>query len=195
MLILIAGLVLFLGTHAFTMAREPRAALIGRIGAGPYRGLYSLVSLIGLVLIVYGFGAYRASGYVPLWDPPVWTRHLALTLMPISFVLLAASQTGGRIRRAVKHPMLAAVKIWAFSHLLANGDLGSVLLFGLFLAYAVVDRIAVKRRAPEAHAHEEVVVSGWRADIAAVVIGLGLYVAFALWLHPVLIGVPVMPGR
>ncbi len=195
MLILILGLILFLGTHALSMARETRAGLIARLGEGPFKGLYSAVSLIGLVLIVYGFGVYRASGYVQVWNPPVWTQHLALALMPVAFVLLAAAYTRGRIRRAAKHPMLAAVKVWALAHLLANGDLGSMLLFGLFLAYAVVDRIAVKRRAPEAHAHEEVVVSGWGADIAAVAIGLGLYLAFAFWLHPLLIGVSVMPGR
>ena len=132
MTMLIAGLVVFLGIHTFTTLREPRAALIGRIGEGPYKGLFSLAAAVGLVLIAWGFGRYRANGYVPVWDPPFALRHLALTLMWFSFVALAAAYApAGKIKGMLRHPMLVAVKIWALAHLLANGDLGSLLLLSL----------------------------------------------------------------
>jgi uncharacterized membrane protein len=146
MAILILGLIVFIGAHAFTMARAARARAIARLGEGPYKGLYSLVSLLGLILIVWGYGSYRAGGYVQVWDPPVWTRHLALPLVWLAFVAMVAAYIPGRIRRALKHPMLAGLKIWALAHLLANGDLGSIILFGALLAWAVVARIAAKRR-------------------------------------------------
>jgi uncharacterized membrane protein len=195
--LLILGLILFIGTHAFTMAREPRAKLVGRIGEGPYKGLYSLLSLAGIVLIAIGFGQYRQAGYIPVWDPPVWTRHLALTLVWFAFVFVAAAYLPGRIKQAAKgHPMLLGVKIWAVAHLLANGDLGSILLFGSILAWAVAARISAKRR-DEVVPHGGPAASpfGWRNDILAVVIGTAVYVVFVLWLHPLLIGVPVLPGR
>lgn len=196
MTLLVLGLIVFLGTHAFSMARKARASLVGRIGEGAYKGLYSLVSAVGIVLIAIGFGRYRAEGYIPVWDPPVWTRHLALLLVWFAFVALAAAYLPGRIKRALKHPMLAAVKVWALAHLLANGDLGSILLFGSFLVWAVLARISAKRRdvaaehgAPRGSAHET------RNDILAVVVGTAVYLAFMFWLHPLLIGVPVLPGR
>src|SRR6478752_7280144 len=137
---------LILGVHAFTMARGPRARLRERLGEGPYKALYSLVALVGIVLIAVGFGRYRAAGYIPVWDPPLWTRHLALLLVWFAFVAFAAAYLPGRIKRILKHPMLTAVKVWAFAHLLANGDLGSILLFGSFLVWAVLARISAKRR-------------------------------------------------
>lgn len=193
MLVLILGLVLFLGTHGFTMARAPRAALIARLGEGGFKGLYTALSLLGFALIIYGFGLYRATGWINVWQPPVWTKHLALLLTLPVFVLLAASGSGGRIHAAVKHPMLLAVKIWATSHLLANGDLGGMLLFGSFLAWAVIARISLKRRAgatvPPAPA------GFTQRDWIAIGAGLVLWFAFAMWLHPLLIGVAVWPGR
>ena len=196
MFLLILGLVVFLGTHAFTMARARRAALVSRLGEGPYKGLYSLLSLIGIVLIAYGFGQYRAGDWINVWYPPVWTRHLALTLNIFAFIFLAAAYIPGRIKRALKHPMLAAVKIWALAHLLANGDLGSILLFGSILAWAVMARISAKRRRDEVrdHAGPAVEPAGWRNDATAVVVGLVAWFAFARWLHPWLIGVSVWPG-
>lgn len=122
MILLVLGLALFLGAHAFTMAREPRAALIRRLGEGPYKGAYSLVSLLGIVLVAYGFGQYRAEGWIDVWYPPVWTRHLALLLVWAAFVCFVAAYVPGRIKAALKHPMLAGVKFWALAHLLANGD-------------------------------------------------------------------------
>ncbi len=196
MAILILGLIIFIGTHAFTMARGARSQAIARLGEGPYKGLYSLVSLIGLVLIVWGYGDYRAGGYTQVWNPPVWTRHLAVLLVWPAFVAFAAAYLPGRIRRALKHPMLAALKIWALAHLLANGDLGSMLLFGGLLAWAVVARISTKRRDEVLdHGGPAAAPAGWRNDILAVVIGVAVYLAFVFWLHPWLIGVPVLPMR
>ncbi|WP_114943733.1 NnrU family protein [Microvirga calopogonii] len=195
MTLLIVGLVIFLGIHSFSMARGRRAALIGKIGEGPYKGLYSLVSLIGIVLIAIGFGQYRANGYIPVWEPPVWTRHLALLLVWLAFICLAAAYLPGRIKTRLKHPMLAGVKIWAVAHLLANGDLGSILLFGSILAWAVMARISAKRRDVAAQHGGTAAPAGWRNDVLAVVIGTVAYLAFAFWLHPWLIGVPVVPTR
>jgi uncharacterized membrane protein len=194
--LLVLGLIVFLGAHAFSMARQQRAVVVAKIGAGPYKGLYSLVSLIGIVLISIGYGQYRQTGYIPVWDPPVWTRHLALLLVWFAFVCLAAAYLPGRIKRALKHPMLVGVKVWAMAHLLANGDLGSIILFGSFLAWAVAARISVKRR-DEAVPHGAPLKppSGFRNDALAIVIGTVAYIAFVVWLHPALIGVPVLPTR
>jgi uncharacterized membrane protein len=189
MIVLVAGIVVFLGAHSFTAFREPRAAMIDRVGAGPYRGLHSLISLIGFVLIVWGFSRYRAHGLIQIWMPPTWTRHLAILLMWFAFVSLACmSPAAGRIRGWLRHPMLVGIKIWALAHLLANGEAGGMLLFGSFLAWAIFDRVAVKRRgdfgAPP-------VASFTRADAIALGAGTVAYVAM-IFLHPVLIGVPVI---
>ena len=189
MFILILGIMLFLGTHTFTTLRGPREALIARIGAGPYKGLYSLSAGLGLALIIWGFHRYRADGWVQLWSPPPWTAHITITLMWFAFVALACS--GGppsRIRGWLRHPMLVGVKIWALAHLIANGDAGGMVLFGSFLAWAVYDRIAVKRRgdlgAPRLSRFTA-------ADAIALGGGTAAYVAM-IFLHPVLIGVPVI---
>jgi uncharacterized membrane protein len=195
MALLVLGLILFLGGHAFTMARGPRAALVARIGEGPYKGLYSLVSLAGIVLIAVGFGRYRAAGYIPVWEPPVFTRHLALILVWPAFVMFAAAYLPGRIKRTLRHPMLAGVKVWALAHLLANGDLGSLLLFGSILIWAVLARIAAKRRDEvRDHAGPAAAPAGARNDLIAVAAGTAVWLAFLLRLHAWLIGVPVLPG-
>lgn len=196
MLVLVLGLALFIGAHAFTMARGPRAALVGRLGEGRYKGLYSLVSFAGILLIAYGFGLYRREGWIELWSPPVWTRHLALVLVWAAFVCLAAAYLPGRIKQALKHPMIAGVKIWALAHLLANGDLGSLLLFGSFLLWGVLARISMKRRGDEVRQHAGPVAApaGWRNDAIAVAVGTALWFVFARWLHPWWIGVSVWPG-
>ncbi len=187
MAVLIVGLVLFLGIHTLTTLREPRAALIGRMGDGPYKGLYSAVSAIGLVLIVWGFARYRDTAYVQIWTPPAWLHPVVLVLMWFAFIALAAAYSPtGWIKGTLRHPMLVGVKSWALAHLLANGDLGAFLLFGTFLAWAVYDRIAVKRRgvlgAPR---------SGFATgDVIALVVGSAVYAAM-FWLHPKLIGVPI----
>lgn len=190
MAILLIGLVVFLGIHTLATMRQTRAGLIERFGEGGYKGVFSLVALAGLVLIVWGYSAYRADGYIPVWDPPVWTRHLALPLVWLAFIALVAAYTGnGKIKSMLHHPMLVAVKIWALAHLLANGDLGSIILFGALLAWAVYDRIAVKKRGeagpPPASFNAN--------DIIA--IAIGTFVAgLAVMLHPWLIGVSVLRG-
>jgi uncharacterized membrane protein len=186
---LILGLVVFLGVHAFTTLRPTRAALITGIGEGPYKGLYSLASAIGLGLIIWGFGRYRGGGYIQVWDPPEALRPVALVLMWFSFVALAATYSPlGKIKSTLRHPMLVAVKVWALAHLLVNGDLGSMVLFAAFLAWAAYDRIAVKRRgdlgAPD-------VPGPTRGDAIAIIVGSVAYVAF-FWLHPLIIGVPIV---
>lgn len=147
MILLLTGLAIFIAAHVFVTLREQRAAVIAGLGEGPYKGLFSLVALLGLVLIVWGFGQYRAGGYTPIWTPPRGMNHLAATLMLFSFIALVATYApAGKIKGMLRHPMLVAVKIWALAHLLANGDLGSIILFGSLLAWAVFDRIAVKKR-------------------------------------------------
>lgn len=196
MVVLVAGLVLFLGTHVFTMRRESRASLIARFGEGPYKIGYSILSLLGLVLVIYGFGLYRRTGWIDVWYPPVWTRHLSLLLVWAAFVGVTAAYLPGRIKTTLKHPMLAGVKLWATAHLLANGDLGSILMFGSILAWAVAARISIKRRPDEVRAHGGPATppAGLRNDILAVAIGTALWFAFARWLHPWWIGVAVWPG-
>ena len=187
---LIAGLVLFLGVHTLTTLREMRAGLVERLGPGLYKGIYSLVSLIGFVLIVLGYKAYRAAGYIDVWSPPTGMRHLTILLMWPAMICLVAAYVPGEIKRRLKHPMLVAVKIWALAHLLSNGDLGSIILFGSFLGWAVYDRISVKRRVD---ANGPTLTSGGRRnDVVAVVAGTILWVLFMFVLHPLLIGVPVI---
>tara|TARA_R110001599_G_scaffold32685_1_gene106895 strand:- start:278 stop:853 length:576 start_codon:yes stop_codon:yes gene_type:complete len=191
MLYFILGLVIFFGAHLFTTfrSREPGKDIKAKLGYGPYMGLYSLVSIAGFVLICWGFGATRDAG--SLYMAPSWGRHVNLALMLPSLILLAASQLPtGAIKKAVKHPMLVAVKLWAFGHLLANGELNSVILFGSFLAYAVIDRIAVKKRGDNGPARDA--AASVMSDVGAVVIGGGLYVAILIWLHPILFGVAIM---
>jgi uncharacterized membrane protein len=190
MLVLILGIVVFLGSHTFTTFRGARAKVIEGIGPGAFKGLYSVVALIGFVLIVWGFARYRAEGMIPLWTPPAWGFYAAIVLMWFAFVALACSnpKQPGRIRGWLRHPMLVGVKFWALAHLLANGDLGGLLLFGSFLAWAVWDRIAVKQRGDLGAARID---SFTRADTIALVAGTVAYVAM-IFLHPLLIGVPVI---
>lgn len=191
MTMLVLGLLIFLGGHALTMAQGARAALISMIGEGAYKLAYSIASTVGLVLIIWGFAAYRANGYIPVWEPPKALTHLALLLNLPIFILLASVYLPGRIKAMAKHPMLLAVKMWATAHLLANGDLGSILLFGSFLVWAVTARISAKNRS-EAMPGSPLAAPSARNDILAVLIGLAAYAAMAFWLHPILIGVPVM---
>ena len=147
MLILLIGIVVFLGVHSLTTFRETRTRLIERLGPGLFKGLYSVVAIAGFALIIWGFSRYRAEGLIILWTPPAWTRHLTIGLMWFAFVALACMNPApSKIRGWLRHPMLVAVKIWALAHLLANGDAGGMLLFTSFLAWAVFDRIAVRRR-------------------------------------------------
>jgi uncharacterized membrane protein len=186
--ILVIGLVLFIAVHAFTTRRDQRAALVARIGEGPYKGLYSVLSLIGIVLMAWGYARYRATDWIDVWYPPAWTRHIVVTLMWPACICLVAAYVPGDIKRVLKHPMLVGVKLWAFAHLLANGDLGSIILFGSFLAWAVFDRITLKRRSDPGA--PPIPSGGRRNDIIAVVVGTVLYLALGFLFHPLVIGVP-----
>ena len=190
MLILILGLVIFLGVHSLSIINEPfRNRLLKSLGEGPFKGAFSIASALGLVLIIVGYGMARADPAV-LYVPPVWLRHVTLLLLVPVFPLLVATYFPGRISRTVKHPMLIAVKLWALAHLLANGMLHDVVLFGAFLAWAVVDRISLKRR----EGHPVPTLSSKPAnDVIALIGGLVLYVLFVLWIHQWLIGVPPVP--
>jgi len=184
----ILGLIVFLGTHVFVTMRDRRAVVVARIGEWPYRGLFSLVSIVGIVLIGYGFAAYRAAGPIMLWYPPGWTRHIVVALMWPASIMIAAAYIPGNIKRVLKHPMLVGVKTWAFAHLCANGDLGGIILFGSVLAWAVYDRITLKRR-KDAGA-PPIPVGGTKNDIIAIVVGTIIYLALGFVFHPVVIGVP-----
>jgi uncharacterized membrane protein len=183
----ILGLVVFLAAHVFVTMRERRAALVARIGEWPYRGLFSVVAIIGILLIAYGFAAYRAAGMIVLWYPPAWTRHIVVVLMWPASIMVAAAYIPGNIKRVLKHPMLAGVKTWAFAHLCANGDLGGIILFGSILAWAVYDRITLKRRADPGA--PPIPVGGTKNDIIAIVVGTIIYLALGFVFHPIVVGV------
>jgi uncharacterized membrane protein len=190
LVVMILGLVLFLGAHTLTTAREWRASLIAATGESGYKIGYALISLAGLALVVWGFAQYRATGLIPIWSPPRALKHLNIALMLPAVILVVAAYLRGRIYKAVKHPMLAGVKLWAFGHLLANGDLGGIILFGSFLAWAVYDRISLKRRADPGG--PPIPVGGISNDLIAIVVGIIVYLALAFAFHPVVIGIPVM---
>lgn len=189
LLVMIAGLVLFLGTHLVTTRRDLRGRLIARFGEGGYKIGYALISAAGLVLMVWGFAHYRATGWIDVWYPPRMMKHITEALMLPAVILVVASYIRGRIYATLKHPMLDGVKLWATTHLLANGDLGSIILFGSFLAWAVIDRISLKHRA-DAGA-PPIPVGGVRNDVIAVVVGIVAYLALGGLFHPYVIGVPV----
>lgn len=192
MTLFLIGLAVFFGLHIYSglRSREPERDIKQRLGYGPFMGVYSLISIIGFVMIVYGFGATRGAGV--LYTPPTGLAHINLVLTIPAMILLVASQVpAGHIKKATKHPMLLAIKLWALGHLLANDELNSVLLFGSFLAYAVFDRIMVKRRGDMGPGADVTVNPAM--DGVAVIGGLGLWAAIALWLHPILFGVVAMP--
>lgn len=185
--ILVIGLVLFIGAHLFVACRGQRAAAIARIGEGPYKGLFSLVAIVGVILIGYGYGEYRATGWIAVWNPPAWTRHIVVLLMWPASICVVAPYFPGSIKTTLKHPMLVGVKLWAVAHLCANGDLGSIVLFGSILAWAVYDRISLKRRGDTGGL--AIPLGGRRNDIIAIVVGTILYLVLGLLFHPLVVGV------
>jgi uncharacterized membrane protein len=189
MLVLVVGLVLFLGIHSVSIvAPRWRLSVIERLGEMPWKGLYTVASIVGIVLVVIGYGMARREPVV-LYTPPAALRHVALLLMLPAFPLFIATYFPGRISAATKHPQLLSVKLWATAHLLANGTLADVVLFGAFLAWAVADRISVKRRpAVEVH-HVPGAPPRPYNDGIAVVLGLVVYVVVVFWAHRRLIGV------
>ena len=191
MLMLIAGLILFFGPHSIAVvAPRWRDRALMHLGAGTWKGAYSLISAAGLALALFGFARARAAPVV-LYVSPAWLHYVTWLLMLPVFPLLIAAYLPGRIRTATRHPMLAAVKLWAGAHLLVNGTLADVLLFGSFLVWAVAVRISLKRRIPPP-------VPGAPPsrynDLIALLAGLGLYALFIWRLHALIIGVPLL-GR
>lgn len=188
MVVMLVGLVVFLGVHLIASLRGLRAKLIAALGEKQYKGFFSLLSVAGLGLIAYGFALWRAAGSALIWDPPMGLRHLVLLLMVFVTIAAVAAYVPSHIRTFLKHPLLAAVKVWALGHLLANGDAASMVLFGSILAWAVYARISAKRRGAPVPAAP----AGYGGDLIAVIGGLVLYGVLAFWFHPHIVGVPVI---
>lgn len=185
---LVAGLILFLGVHSVRIFAEPwRVRTIARIGENPWKGVYSLISIAGFVLLVWGYGQARQLGVV-LFEPPVFMRHITSLLMLVSFVLLAAAKVpGNHIKARLGHPMIIGVKVWAFAHLLANGRLSDVVLFGAFLAWAIADFIAARKR--DRTAGTVYPPGDELRTVLTVVAGVVAWAVFVAGLHLWLIGV------
>jgi uncharacterized membrane protein len=188
MAFLLLGLILFLGAHSVRVVAEPwRTAMLARLGEPAWKGLYSVLSLLGFVLLVWGFGQARQQP-VLLWAVPLWTRHLAALLMLPAFVLLVAAYVpGNAIKARLAHPMLLGTKVWALAHLLANGQLHHLLVFGGFLAWAVLCFRAARQR--DAAAGRVVPASTTGRTALAIVVGTVAWALFAFLLHRLLIGV------
>lgn len=185
---MVVGLLLFLGAHSVRIVADGwRSATIARLGEGPWKGLYTLVSLAGFALIVWGFGQARVST-PQLWVPPVGLRHLASLLTLVAFVLLAAAYVPrNHLKARLHHPMVLAVKTWALAHLLSNGSLAEVILFGAFLLWAALDfRAARQRDRAQGTAYAAGTAAG---TVLTVVAGTAAWALFAFWLHGLLIGI------
>ena len=190
MLLLILGLVLFIGVHALSTMTERRAALIGRLGEGGYKGVYSLLAAVGLILIVYG---YARAPYTVVWDPPVWARHATFLLMLPVFPLLVEAYLPGRLKTVIPHPMLMAVKLWAVAHLLTKGTAAAMLLYASLLVWAIFDLISAKKR--ERAGLLTVRTGPLRNDVIAILIGVAIYLFMINIGHWKLIGTPILPAN
>ncbi|MCO5099492.1 MAG: NnrU family protein [Burkholderiaceae bacterium] len=188
MIVLVVGLLLFLGPHSVRLVADGwRSRRVAAMGEGRWKGLFSLVSIVGLALIVWGYGLARASQGAPLWTPPAWMLHLASPLTLVAFVLIVAAYVPrSRLRALVGHPMLLGVALWALAHLLANGGVADLVLFGAFLAWSAIDFAASRRRDRIAGRQRG---GGWGNDLTSVVVGTVAWYAFAVYLHGPLIGV------
>lgn len=188
MTIFLTGLLVFIGIHSISIISDPwRNLMVGKIGEWPWKGLYSFASIVGFVLIVWGYGIARYDS-TQLYNPPLWLQHFSLVLLLPVFPLIVAAYFPGRIKAATKHPMLLATMLWALAHLFANGSLVNVILFCSVLIWAIIDRISLEQRQPRkipGAPH-----SSFNDSIACVV-GLIVYLAFMFWLHELLIGVPL----
>jgi len=188
MIFLVIGLLLFLGLHSLRIvAGDWRGQTIARIGAGPWKGIYSILSIVGFVLLVWGYSLAQPQSLL-LWIPPVGLRHFASLLTLPAFVLLVAAYVPHNgIKAKVHHPMVLAVKVWALAHLLANGSVADVVLFGSFLVWAIFDFRAARLR--DRDAGTTYAAGTAAATAATVVIGVATWLGFALWGHAALIGV------
>jgi uncharacterized membrane protein len=170
--------------------RPQRVAAVKSLGEWPYKGLFAVVSIVGLYVTGRGFGMYDAAGPIVLWTAPTWTKHITEALMLPACIFVAAAYLPGNIKRVLKHPMLVGVKTWAVAHLLVNGDVGGIVLFGSVLAWAVYDRITLKHRSDPGGL--SIPGGGLRNDIAAVVVGLILYAALFFPFHSLVVGRPLL---
>jgi len=186
LLVLVLGLILFLGPHVFVTMRPQRDAAFKRLGEWSYKGLFAAVAIVGLYLIGKGFGMYDAAGPIVVWTPPAVMRYVTQILMWPASICVAAAYLPGDIKRWLKHPMLVGVKLWAVAHLLDSGDLGGIILFAAVLAWAVYDRITLKRRSDPGA--PPIPYGGRRNDIAAIIVGTILYLALGLVFHPLVVG-------
>jgi uncharacterized membrane protein len=166
-----------------------RERLVARLGEGTYKGLFALLSIASFILLVWGFAK---APVIQIWSPPAWTRWVAIILMLPAFIFLVAAYVPGQIKAKLKHPFLVAIKTWALAHLIANGDLASIILFASFLAYAAYDRITLKGR-PDRGLVATPKSGPPSNDAIALVLGVLLYLAFLFWLHPLLIGTSPLP--
>ena len=178
--LLILGIIIFFSIHLVPIS-PLKKILINRLGENKYKGLYSLIALVGLLIIIYGFGH---SDFHPVWDPLPYSREIALALMPISMVLLVAANVQTNIKRFIKHPMLIGILIWSFAHLIANGDLRSIILFASFGVYALVDIIFSKKVLTTNNATNYTLTK----DIIVIIIGLLVY-ANIVYFHQHIAGV------
>ncbi len=185
----LGGLLVFFATHFFSaFRRRDGQGVVAALGAGPYKGLYSLLTLAGFIALIWGYANLKP--WIVLADPPSFMRHIAMALMlPAIVLLVAAYVPTGFIKKAVKHPMLTAVKVWALAHLLVNWDVGSLILFGSFLVFGVIDRIALKRRGDVGAAAAQPNVVG---DLIALAVGAALYGVLVYELHYILFGIDLM---
>ncbi len=192
MMTLLLGLIIFLGTHSLQIfAEEGRGQMIARLGESRFKMTYSALSIVGLLLIIFGYGQARADANL-LWSPPIGLRHLAFLLVPVAFVLVATAYApAGHIKAAVRHPMVLGVALWALAHLLVNGTSADLVLFGAFLIWALVDYANALRRTATGAA-QAVAAKSLRGDMIAVLAGLVLSGAFLFGLHGWLIGVPLL---
>lgn len=190
MTLLVLGLIVFIAAHSVRIVADDwRTARVQAMGERTWKNVISLVSIVGFVLLVIGYGQARAVP-VPVYSPPAWGRMAAMAFTLVAFVLFAAAYVKGtRIKARIGHPMVAGVKVWAFGHLLANGNLADVVLFGALLAWAVVDYLASRRR--DRAAGTVYPIGPLSRDVIAVVAGAVLWAVFARWLHGPLIGVPL----
>ena len=186
--ILILGLALFIATHLLGSFRDLRAGLILELGKPAYHTLFGIASVIEVGLIAWGYSLYRATEYTQIWSPPAGMRHVTVGLMLIASIVLTAWVIPSHIKARAKHPLILAMKTWALAHLLSNGDLGSIILFGALLAWAVYAFINAKHR-------KDVVLpvapAGWSNDVFVLIAGVALYLALGFLFHPYVIGVRV----
>ncbi len=188
MIVLIVGLIVFLGIHAVRIVADDwRTQMIAKHGEKTWKGIYSVVSLVGFGLIIWGYILARDNP-VPIWDPPIWTRHLAVLFMAISLFLVAQNgNTQGPVSAKIGHPMTAGIIVWSAAHLSANGTLADILLFGSFLVWSLL--VFVSARGRDAISGETRAVAGWGADLKPGIVGLVLWAVFIWKVHEWLFGV------